>query len=202
MTPATTEVSVFKPATELMKILGAPPLVGPEKLEDYESFFTSIALAIKPPDVVGWLFMKDFVDLSWEIRRERIIKVETIKHHQKQVVSELIKEVFAPSGQSDAAHYRIFCAGADLDLWASDSKCRKDIDQRLAAKGYDSSYILAQIYLLGADDISAIDKRIAAHEQRRNAALKEGGLWSDRVERRLHQLIPEVIEGEFTEEVT
>jgi hypothetical protein len=69
----------------------------------------------------------------------------------------------------------------------------------LAAKGYDASYVLAQAYMRGAAQIEAIDKRIAFHEQRRSAALKDAGIWSDRLLRRLEQPVPEVIEGEFTE---
>jgi hypothetical protein len=198
---ATTEVSVFKPANELSRIFAIPALVGSEKLEDYERFLASVVSAIKPTDVVGWLFIKDYVDWSWEIRRERIIKAETIKYYEKQVVAELIKSEFAPSGQFEAAYYRIFNAGADLDLWVTDPKCRKDVDEGLAAKGYDASYILAQAYLRGDHAIPAIDKRIAVHELRRNAALKEAGLWSDRLERQLDQVTSEVIDGEYTEAV-
>jgi hypothetical protein len=53
----------------------------------------------------------------------------------------------------------------------------------------------------GAAEIEAIDKRIAFHEQRRSAALKDAGIWSDRLLRRLDQAMPGVIEGEFTEAV-
>ncbi|SRR5713101_106275 len=114
---------------------------------------------------------------------------------------ELIKSELAPSGQYETAYFRIFKAGADLASWASEPKARAEIDQELAAKGYDASFILAQAYMRGAAEIEAIDKRIAFHEQRRSAALKDAGIWSDRLLRRLDQAMPGVIEGEFTEAV-
>jgi hypothetical protein len=199
MSHTSSEVSVFEPTNELIQIFGNPALVGSEKLEDYEKFFARVATAIRPPDTVGWLFMKDVADWSWEIRRERIIKAETIKYYQKEIVAELIKSELAPSGQFDTAYFRIFQAAAELALWKSDPKARAEIDEKLAAKGYDASYILAQAYMRGATQIEAIDKRIAFHEQRRSAALKEAGIWSDRLQRQLERSIPEVIEGEFTE---
>lgn len=202
MSDKSSDVSVFKPTKEFIQILGNPALVGAEKLEQYEELFASVASAIRPPDAIVWLFTRDITDWSWEIRRERKIKAEIIEYYQKEIVAELIKSELAPSGQLEAAYYRIFQAGADLARWASDPKTRKEIDEELASKGYDSSYILAQAYLRGAAQIDAIDRRIAVHEQRRNAALKEAGLWSDRLQRRLEQAIPEVLEGEFSEAAT
>lgn len=51
----------------------------------------------------------------------------------------------------------------------------------------------------GADKIEAIDKRIALHEDRRSAALRNAGIWSEGLQRRLDQATPEVIDGEFTD---
>jgi hypothetical protein len=199
MSHTSSAVSVFQPTNELIQILGTPPLVGSEKLEDYEKFFALVASAIKPPDTVGWLFTKDVVDWSWEIRRDWILKGEIIKYHTKEVVGELIKSELAPSGQFETAHYRIFKAGAELESWSSNEQARKEIDAKLATKGYDAAYVLKEAYVLCSDQIDAIDKRIVFHGQCRNAALKEVGLWSDRLQRQLEQATSEVIDGEFAE---
>jgi hypothetical protein len=199
MSQTSSEVAVFEPTNELAQIFGPPALVGSEKLEDYERFFAKVASAIKTSDTISWLFTKDVVDWSWEIGRERIIKAETIKYYQKEIVGELIKSELAPTDQFDTAWFRVFEAGAELALWATDPEVRTEIDKELAAKGYDASYILAQVYMRGAVQIEGIDKRIAFHEQRRSAALRDEGIWSDRLLRRLDQATPEVIEGEFTE---
>jgi hypothetical protein len=191
------EVSVFKPTNELSQVFGNPALVGSEKFEDYERFLASIASAIKPTDPIGWLLTKDVTDWSWEIRRERTIKAAIIEHFRKEVVAELIKLALAP--EADTAFYRIFQAGVDLALWASDPEARIKIDQALADKGHDASSILAQAYMRGATQIDAIDKRIAGYEQRRNTVLKEAGQWKESLLRQLDQATPEVIDGEFTE---
>ncbi len=198
MSSAMSEVSVFKPTNELSEVFGEPALVGLEKREVYDGFLSLIASAIKPTDPIGWLLTKDVTDWSWEIRRERIIKVEIIKYYQKEVVAELIKAL-APPGQFKTALYRIFQADADLTLWETDPEARIKIDGALAAKGYNASAILAQAYMRGATQIDAIDKRIAAYERRRNTALREAGLWNERLLQQLHQATTAVIEGEFTE---
>jgi hypothetical protein len=199
MSQTSSEVSVFKPTNELSQVFGDPALVGPEKLEDYERLLASICSAIKPTDIIGWLLTKDITDWSWEIRRERTIKAEIIKHYQKEVVAEVLKSTRDSLSLYESALYRIFEAGADITRWASDPEARIKIDEALAAKGHDVSSILAQAYMRGADQIDAIDKRIAAYERRRNTALREAGLWNEKLQRQLEQATPEVIDGEFTE---
>src|SRR6266849_6148275 len=112
--------------------------------------------------------------------------------------------VFKPTNElsevfGKTALYRIFQADADLTLWETDPEARIKIDGALAAKGYNASAILAQAYMRGATQIDAIDKRIAAYERRRNTALREAGLWNERLLQQLHQATTAVIEGEFTE---
>jgi hypothetical protein len=195
----TSEISVFKPTNELVQIFGSPALAGAEKLEDYEKFFANVFSAMKPSDAIMWLFTKDVADWSWEIRRERSVKAEIAKYYYKEIVGELIKSELAPSDKFETAYFRVFQANSVLESWASDPKARAEIDQQLAAKGYEASFILAQAYLRSAAQIEAIDKRIAFYERRRSAALRDAGVWSDRLLRRLDEATPEVIEGEFTE---
>jgi hypothetical protein len=146
----------------------------------------------------GWLFTKDYTDLSWDIRRERIIKSDIIKYYQEEIVSELIKSL-APAGQLGAAIYRIFEADAALTAWKTDPVVRAKIDAELAEKGHTAASILAQAYIRGAADIDAIDRRIAGYERRRDAALRDSGVWSDRLARELDRATTAIIDGEFTE---
>jgi hypothetical protein len=198
MSQTASEVSVFKPTNELRQVFGEPALVGSEKREDYDKLFLLIASAIKPTDPIGWLLTKDVTDWSWEMRREQIVKTDIIKHFQKEVVAELIKK-FAPEGQFAAAKYRVFLQDDDLTLWATNPESRADIDKSLAVMGHSAPSILAQAYIRGATQIDAIDRRIAAHERRRNTALREEGLWNDGLSRRLKKATLAIIDGEFTE---
>ncbi|WP_347264695.1 hypothetical protein [Nitrobacter sp.] len=72
--------------SELARFLGDAPLVGDEKQEDYDAFYDSIVSTMSQPDVINQLYLKDFVDLSWQIRRERLILADTIRLFQKEVV--------------------------------------------------------------------------------------------------------------------
>jgi hypothetical protein len=198
MSNGASEVSVFKPTSELSEIFGVPALVGQETREVYDEFLSFIASAIKPTDPIGWLLMKNVTDLLWEIRRERVVKVDIIQYYQKEIVSELIKSL-APAGQLNTAMYRTFQAHDDLTLWETDPKARVKIEAALEEKGHSASAILAQAYMRGATQIDAIDRRIAGYERRRDAALREAGLWNDRLARELERATTAIIDGEFTE---
>ena len=84
MSRALVTATLIKPPKELEQFLDDPPLVGTERREDYENFFSVIAMAVKPVDAIEWLLVVDVAYLSWEIRRERRIKAEIIKLRQKE----------------------------------------------------------------------------------------------------------------------
>jgi hypothetical protein len=192
------KISSFVPPAELAEIFESAPLVGDEKAEDYNRLSSYMTAAIAPQDVVGWLVVKDAVYWSWEIRRERIVKAGVIKHHQRQIVAGLLKST-AGADRLAASNYRIFEADADVLRWSTNPKARTEIDERLAAAGHDPASILAEAYIRGANDIDAIDRRIAAYEQRRNSALREAGYRNEYLFNQLKKADTEIIDAEFSE---
>ena len=186
MSRALVPAKLIKPPKELEQFLDDPPLVGTERREDYENFFSIIAMAAKPADAIAWLLVKDVVYLSWEIRRERRIKAEIIKLRQREAHSS-----------SDMAMMR-----ADFKLSqiaAKDDSAFKKKDWKPEAKEEDSMSMLAKGYILGDYDIDVIDKRIASYEYRRNTALREMYLRSEKMAQLLEKASSDVIDGEFTE---
>jgi hypothetical protein len=189
----------IRPPKELEKFFDDPPLLSTERRSDYDAFFLAIATAEPPVDAIDWILLRDFGDREWEIRRERKIKAEIIKFHQKQVVAELLKATFDKTDRLGSCDNRIFQVPTEALLWASDPDARRKIDEKLKAKGHDPASVLAQAYLRGARDIDAVDRRIASYELRRSAILREISLRSERRARRLEEVALEIIDAEFTE---
>ena len=185
--------------TELESLFGDVPLVGRERREDYDAFFSAIAAAEVPIDAIDWMLLRDLVDLAWEIRRERRIKVEIIKLTQTEVVCDLLKNTFDEANKLRSAVYRIFGASTEAHQWASDPDMRERINLKLEEKGHDQNSVLARAYLRGADEINAIDKRIAILESRRNKVLKEISLRNERKAQKLAKAASDIIEGEYSE---
>jgi hypothetical protein len=207
MNRALVKSSRVKPPAGLVKLFADPPLVGNETREGYDGLFNAIAVAVKPADAIAWLFVRDITDLSWEIRRERNLKLQVIKSaHEDKVrvfltpprpfTGELVMFDIVPSAEENANSEKI---AKQVKQWSTDPKARRRIDKELAERGYDAEYILTKASNEVADCIDAIDRRLAAYELRRMAALRAIEHYNETLARRLEAVYSEVIEGQFTE---
>jgi hypothetical protein len=199
MVPSLVENLPVNIPDNLSEFLDDPPLVGDETIESYKKFFCAIVADLNPVKATDWLYIKDVVDLSWQIRRERIVLVGVIRLMQTEVVRDLLKATFDPANALEAADYRIFSAANDAQRWAGDPATRKEVDARLTARGHPPSAVLAEAYMRGASHIEAIDKRIASYEARRAAIVREIEHRNERFARDLNAASSSIIDGEFSE---
>src|SRR4051794_8894697 len=63
----------LRPPKELQTFFDNLPLIGSERPQDYHALFSAVASAEMPSDTIDWILLRDLVDLTWEIRRERRI---------------------------------------------------------------------------------------------------------------------------------
>jgi hypothetical protein len=192
----------LSPPAGIAELFADPPLVGNEAREEYDRLFAAIATAAKPADAIAWLFVRDITDLSWEIRREKSLKLQNIRSAEEYVVAGLLRPPKPFTGELLSFTFNLDPedekANKEASRWASDPKARQRINKALADKGYDASYIL-RAALDRAADRTAIDRRISSYELRRMAALKTIEHYSETLARRLETVSSDVIEGEFTE---
>jgi hypothetical protein len=193
----------LSPPAGIAELFADPPLVGNEAREEYDRLFAAIATAAKPADAIAWLFVRDITDLSWEIRREKSLKLQNIRSAEEYVVAGLLRPPKPFTGELLSFTFNLDPedekANKEASRWASDPKARQRINKALADKGYDASYILRAALDRAADRTDAIDRRISSYELRRMAALKTIEHYSETLARRLETVSSDVIEGEFTE---
>jgi hypothetical protein len=188
----------FTPPQDLAALLDDLPLIGEEKAEDYYNLFNAVVLAAKPADAIDWLYAKDIVDLNWDIRRERVVKMAILKEAQREVVLELLKATREEPDALESHVYRIFHAGNEAEMWSTNSERRKKVDAILTERGYPPSAVLAKAYEKAAAQIDAVERRIASYEMRRMVILREIERRSERLARQL-QKASEVLDAEFSE---
>jgi hypothetical protein len=139
------------------------PLVGNERQEEYEKVFIAIVDALQPADYIGFTCALHLTDLTWHIRRERLVKNEIVRFLHKQKVSQLLNPISDPFvGITEEA-----CR------WESDKNARRKIDQQLSASGHSPDSVLAQAFMRGAADIDAVDRRVASYQARFHGILRE-----------------------------
>jgi hypothetical protein len=185
------------PPSGLAQLFADPPLVGNEKREDFDRFFSAITAAVNPPDAIAWLYTWDIAYLSWEIKRERVVKADIINSARISAVGRILDSIedgasfLSPTlldvGKNDRA----------ARLSESNSKSRREIDKKLADNGYGPSDILLAAYNLGAANIDAIDRRIASYETRRMAVMKALEAYNEKFARKLDAASEDIVEAEF-----
>jgi hypothetical protein len=185
--------------SELARFLGDAPLVADEKQQDYDDLYNSVVSTLTQLDVIIELYVKDFVDLSWQIRRERLILAAMISLFQKQVVQDLLETTDTAVTERGTASYRIIGAGRDAQRWLGDPVACKEIGADLEARGYSASKILAQAYINGAAEIEEVERRISSYEVRRLMALREIERRSEKIARQLESATADIIDGQFKE---
>jgi hypothetical protein len=175
----------------LASLFNDPPLVGDEKRKDYENLFSAVAAAIKPNDAIVWLLARDLANLFWEIRRENNFKKLIVKLAESEVICRLHTP---SSGLLDLPPTREQIA----EMWAADAEFRRLVQNNLAERGYDASYIMTEALKQAAPQIDAIDRRLGTYEQRRRSIMRDIEQYSEASARRL-AASADVIEGQFTE---
>jgi hypothetical protein len=75
----TNKIAVMAIPADIRDIWGDSPLLRNEDPEIYEKLAGQISQAVGPIDVIEWLWVKDVLDLSWEIRRLRRFKTMLIE---------------------------------------------------------------------------------------------------------------------------
>jgi hypothetical protein len=64
--------------------LGAPPLIPGESARDYEQLLTAVTNVMKPVDVLEFMWIRDIVDLQWDIIRFRRFKADLITYYYEK----------------------------------------------------------------------------------------------------------------------
>jgi len=133
----------------LSELCGSPPLVDGEDAERYQRLLAGIVKAVQPVDVPEWLWVRDIVDLQWEILRYRSAKAHLISSAEAEARRNLLLDDavdrFSSSDISDPAiiAHAIAARITDLrrfDLMLMSMEFRRDnayreIEQRRGSPG-------------------------------------------------------------------
>lgn len=127
----------------VVEIWGKPPVLPHEDPEVYQKFWLEIAKSIAPTDFIEWLWIKDILDLSWEIRRLRGFKAGLAEKRRRDRIERIISR---GRREGDTA------AGAELESEASvasmfveDMSRHERIDELLASQESRRNAVLREI---------------------------------------------------------
>lgn len=148
---------------ELGELLGPPPLLPSESLVDYEELKARLRAKIAPQDVLEEIWLRDILDLQWEVLRMRRLKSRLLGNS-------------SPIGLESLLHRRVNYLDKDklVEGWGrGDKESIKEVEAILKSRGLNLDDVDAHSLLKRLEPLESIDRMISQAEARRNNALRE-----------------------------
>jgi len=172
----------------LEKFLGPSPILEGEDPANYAGLLEQVRQQTAPKDVIEHIYVRDIVDLTWELMRARKIKVALLHKGQVRVVQQFVSNGNWP--------------GLDMDTRdAVNSAIKKrfsDAVSILKKKGITLEDITAQAFASESKTLQVIEQNMMQIEARRNFALREIERRRTTFAKRLENSV-NVVEAEYKE---
>jgi hypothetical protein len=167
---------------EQIQLFGPPPLFDGEDAKAYDEFLTRISTVVKPVDILEDIWVRDLVDLTWEVIRLRRLKANVMMANAYKGLSETLAPLV---GRSEAETL--------AEAWAArKSDVAEEVDKALASAGLSMDAVMAQTLSLKLDDIERIEHMTAIAEARRNTTLREIDRHRETLGQKLRRAVPQL----------
>jgi hypothetical protein len=156
--------SLTKQQSYLNKLLGPYPLIMNEDPKNYKELLLKFSEAVKPSDFLEEIWVRDIVDLEWEILRLRRLKASLMCASAHKGLENFLLPFF---DYSSGAH-------SLAKKWAKrDPDAISEVCKWLITSGLTMDTVMAQTLSVIINDIERIDTMTMRTEMRRNAAVRE-----------------------------
>jgi hypothetical protein len=148
---------------EEIPLFGPPPLFEGDDAKAYDELLMRISSAVKPVDILEEIWVRDLVDLTWDVFRLRRLKANLMMANAYKG----LREILAPL---------VGCSHAETlaEAWAArKSDVAEEVDKALATAGLSMDAVMAQTLSIKLEEVERIDRMIAISEARRNTTLRE-----------------------------
>lgn len=150
-----------------------PQLLPGENIDHYQALQAVIFRDLDPQSAVEWLLAIDIAELSWEMRRYRILRHRVLNTYRQKAIEMTLRRVdlagIVPAFQDIAEIYTITNA---LD-WQLDASAAREIEARLGSYGFDQHAISMEVYVQAREVLSLFESLLNGVQLRRLLLLKE-----------------------------
>src|ERR1700751_4176317 len=76
------------------EVLAPPPLLLPgESLEQYQLMRQAIVSEIAPRSAIEWLLVIDVIELSWDIKRYRLLRHKVLENYRQRAIERTLAQI-------------------------------------------------------------------------------------------------------------
>jgi len=149
-------------------LFGSPPLLKNEDANQYYKMLATFSDALCPKDALECVWLKDYVDLQWEIQRLRRMKAALVNGAELDGIEVVFKSIFDDGKQPEE---RLECMAKEVARHPErDKKLQEGAPEFMTVMG---ERIGAEAFVYRIKDLAALERMLADAERRRNNALRE-----------------------------
>jgi hypothetical protein len=142
------------------------PLIPGEDAQAYEAFLAQVTTSVKPADATEELWVRDIVDLTWELQRWRRMKASLLAAAKKGALERLLGFTEGPCvAMLEDPFWRQELASQWL---VNEENAVAEVEAILNARGLDIHSIMAQALSDNLKQIERLDRMAASAEARRD----------------------------------
>ena len=139
------------------------PLIEGESEADYQSFREDCLRAVKPKDAIEVVWLKDFIDYTWEALRLRRMKTTFIQETRREALQTLLCEYMDKADEITGGAWMVAIPLAH-DWSSGDEVAVKKVEAILAKHGLDHDAITAKAITDKLATYEHLDKLIASYQ--------------------------------------
>jgi hypothetical protein len=162
-------------------LLGPAPMLHGEDDHAYAELLRRVQADVRPKDILEEFWVRDVVDLLWEILRLRRMKASIVTIAMHDALGEILAPVVNRNGGSgDADLFGLSPVPMETPAqklaagwYRREKKAVNEVEKILRAADLSTDAVTAVALRRSLDDVERIERMIISAEARRNAALRE-----------------------------
>jgi hypothetical protein len=183
-------------------IFGPAPILPEEDSAAYDGLLESVVADTKPTGAIDEIYVRDIIDLTWEILRGRRIKTDLIAQAAAAVLQAKLSRILSTTPDvTDVLGDLVpplMSVQKLVQKWLrKDPAAVKRINKLLIKGNTTMAAIIAEATLAKLDVLERIDQLITTAEARRNLALRELDRHRFALAQALRDKINEIEDAEF-----
>jgi hypothetical protein len=178
--------------TPRLDLFGPPPLLEGEDAAAYDELLLRVSAAVKPVDILEDIWVRDIVDLAWEVFRLRRLKTNLMTGGAYGALTRVLYSL-VDKGDPDRETGGINVHALTKEWIRRNPEAIKEVNRILASADLTMDAVMAQMLSQNIDHVERIERMTAMAEARRNVVLHE----LDRHRATLRRTVEQIEDGKF-----
>jgi hypothetical protein len=186
---------------ELADTFGEPALINGESREEYCALASQVFHAAMPGNGIERIFVRDVVDLTWEIRRLRRVAAQIVRNTRKRAMGSVLQDLY-DEGTGKVTPASSHAGERAAAAMAKSGKLGEEaLASNLKHYGLTPDVVTAAAFMSRTPGLERLERMILSAERRRSDALRQLDWMRQAFGKRLRNAVQDVVDAEVIETI-